>query len=185
MHRAERRIELQTADRACLLLERRALRRGPIAAAALDLEHHVQLAGAGQVRDNEVRVHDLDVVIELDIARSNRPRALLRNPQFGGVARVHAHGHLLQVEQDVDHVLLHALDAGVLVEYALDLRLRDRRARHGRQQNAAQRVAQRMAETTLERFDGDLRLKVIDRRHLDDARLQKLIYRFLHGNNPS
>ena len=71
------------------------------------------------------------------------------------------------------------------MEYALDLRLRDGRARHGRQQDAAQRVTQRMAETTLERFDGDLRLKVIDRRHFNDARFQKLMYRFLHGKNPS
>ncbi len=124
-------------------------------------------------------------MVELDVTSHNRSRPFLRNPQLCGIAGVHAHGDLLQVQQDVDYVLLHTLDAGVLVEYSLDLRLRYCGARHGRQQDAAQRVTQRVAETTLERLDGDLRLKIVDRRHLDDARLQKLMYRFLHGNNPS
>src|SRR5690606_24420003 len=60
--RAERRIELQPADRPGLLLERRRLRRGPIASAAHDLEERAQLAGLRQVRNDELRIHDLDVV---------------------------------------------------------------------------------------------------------------------------
>ena len=56
-------------------------------------------------------------------------------------------------KQDVDDVLLHALDARVLVQHALDLGLDDRGAGHRRQQHATQRVAECMTEPALERLD--------------------------------
>ena len=139
-----------------------------------------QLPGLGQVGDHQVRVHDLDVVIGLDVAGGHRARALLVQAQLRAVARVHAQRHGLQVEEDVDHVLLHALDAGVLVQHAVDLDLGDGGSRHGRQQHAAQRVAERVAEATLERLDHHARLARSNRLHLHHAGSQELAYGTLH-----
>ena len=105
------------------------LRRGPIAAAALHLERHRQLAGLGQIRDHEIGIQDLDVVVARDVAGRDRPRALLVKAHFGDVPRMHPDRHGLEVEQDVDDILLHALDRRVLVQHALDLDLGDRRTR--------------------------------------------------------
>jgi hypothetical protein len=72
----------------------------------------------------------------VDVAGRHRARALLRQTQLGAVARVHLESDLLEVQQDVDHVFLHAFDRGVLMQHAFDLHFGDRRARHGRQQHA-------------------------------------------------
>src|SRR5580658_4036507 len=179
-HGREGGIELQATDRARLLLEGHAGDRRTVAAAALHAQHHRELPGLGQVRDHQFRIHDLDVVVGLDVAGRHRSRTLLVQAQLGAVARVAAQGHRLQVQQDVDHILLHTLDAGVLVEYAVDLDLGDGAARHGRQQHAAQRVAERMAEATLERLDHHARLARGYRLHLHHAGSQELGYRSLH-----
>src|SRR5262249_44024097 len=91
-----------------------------------------------------------------------------------------AQRHGLQVEQDIDHVFLHAFDAGVLVQHAVDLDLGDGAAWHGRQQHPAQRVAERVAEATLERLDHHARLARSDQLHLHHTGPQKLAYRSLH-----
>ena len=116
-----------------------------------------------------------------DVARGHGARALLVQAHFGDIAGVHADGHGLQVQQNVDDVFLHALDGGVLVQHAFDLDLGDGGSRQGGQQHAAQGIAQRMTEAAFERFDHDTRMA---RRHglnLDDPRLQKFIDRSLHG----
>ena len=172
-HGRERGVELQAADRAALLFERGAIRRRAVATAALDAQRHGQLAGLGQVREHQLRVHDFDVVVRVDVAGRDRARALLRQAQLGAVTRVHLERDLLEVQQDVDHVFLHAFDGGVLMQHAFDLDLGDRRARHGRQQHATQRVAERVAEATLERLDDDARLARSRGLHLDDTGLQK------------
>lgn len=61
-----------------------------------------------------------------------------------------------QVQQDFNDVFLYTFDRGVLMEYAIDLGLDYCTARHGGQQDAAQRVAQGMVEATLERLERDL-----------------------------
>ncbi len=59
------------------------------------------------------------------------------------------------------------------MEHTLDLRLDDRRARHGRQQHAPQRVAEGMTEPTLERFDRDAGAIGAERLNLDGSRPQE------------
>ena len=59
---------------------------------------------------------------------------------------------LLDVEDDVGHVLAHAGDRRELVQHAVDLHRGDRGALERRQQHAAQRVAERHAEAALERL---------------------------------
>jgi hypothetical protein len=110
----------------------------------------------------------------------DRARALLDEAQLGLVARVHADRDLLEVQQHVHDVFLHALDRGVLVQHAVDLDLGDRRPGQRRQQHATKRVAERVAEAPLERFDDDARMTRTLRGHLHDARLQKLSDGSLH-----
>ncbi len=87
---------------------------------------------------------------------------------------MHAQRDQLQVQQHVDDVFLHAFYAGVLVQHTVDLHLGDRRTGHRREQHAPQRVAERVAEAALERFDDDSRLARRNRLHLDHARLEEL-----------
>ena len=81
----------------------------------------------------------------------------------------------LQVEQDVDDILLHAVDGGVLVQHPADLDLGRRKAGHRGQQHPAQSVAQRVAIAALERLHGHLGVEGGDRLNVDDARLQKVL----------
>ena len=113
-------------------------------------------------------------MVGLDVTRGHRARALLLQAQLRAIARVHADRDRLEVQQDVDDVFLDALDAGVLVQHAFDLSLGDGAAGHGREQHPAQRVAERMAEATLERLDGDARLARGNGLHLHHAGLQEL-----------
>jgi hypothetical protein len=113
-------------------------------------------------------------VVALDVAGTHRAGTLLRQAQLRLLAGVEARRDLLQVQQDVDDVFLHTLDAGVLVQHALDLRLGDRATGHRGVQHAPQRVAERVAEASLERLDDDARMARGGRRHFHDARLQEL-----------
>ena len=69
-----------------------------------------------------------------------------------GRVDVHLQRNLLQVQDDVGRVLDHARDRRELVEHAVNLDRRDRRALNRGQQHAPQRVADRRAETALERL---------------------------------
>ena len=171
-HRAERGIELQAADRTRFLV-RQATRGGRLVADAVrDLEAHVQRDVLGQMADHVVRIDDLDRVIDLDVAGGDDALALLAERKRGLVAAVHADGDVLEVQQNLDDVFLQAFERGVLVQHAVDLDFGDRAAGNRRQQHAAQRVAQRMAETAFQRFDDDLRAIGADALHLDAARTQ-------------
>src|SRR5215469_8024131 len=179
-HRRKRGIELQTPDRARLLLECEARGGRTIAAAALDAQRHGQLPGLGEIRDHQLGVHHLDIVIDLDVTGGDRTRALLVEPQLRGIPRVHAQCHGLEVEQNIDHVFLHTLDARVLVQHPVDFDLGDGTAWHGGQQHPTQRVAERVAKAPLERLDHHACLTRSDRLHLHHTRSQKLAHRTLH-----
>ena len=123
--------------------------------------------------DHVLRVDDLDVVGGLDVARGHRPFAFLLQIEQRILAVVQLQHHSLEVEQDIDHVLLHALDRRVFVQDAGDLHLGRGEAGHRRKQNAAQRVTERMAVATLERLHHDLRVIGGDPLDVDDARFEK------------
>jgi hypothetical protein len=111
------------------------------------------------VRDDVLGVDDLDVVRGLDVAGRDRAFAFLAQHQRDLVAVVQPEHHALEVEHDVDHVLLHAVDRRVLVQHAGDGHLGRRVADHRRQQHAAQGVAQRVAVAALERLERGLGAK--------------------------
>ena len=105
--------------------------------------------------DHVIRIDDLDVVRHLDVRRRDRAFAFLAQHQRDLVAVVQLEHDALQVQQDVDHVFVDAVDRRVLVHHAGDLRLGRRVPDHRRQQHAAQRVAERVAVAALERFQRD------------------------------
>lgn len=86
-----------------------------------------------------------------------------------------------KVQQDFNDVFLYTFDGAVLMEYTVNLGLDYCTAGHGGQQNAAKRVAQGMAETTLERLESDFGVGWTDNPHINVAGCQELIYRNLHG----
>src|SRR6267154_298167 len=153
----------------------------PITSSALDLQRHRQFTGLGQIRDHEIRVQNLDIVVAGNIAGRHGARTLLVQAHLGDVAGVHADGHRFEVQQNVDDVLLDTLDGGVLVEHTFDFDFSNGGARQRGQQYAAQGIAQRVTKAAFERFDHDTRMARRHGLYFDDPRLQKLIDRSLHG----
>ena len=123
---------------------------GHVAAAALDAQLHVELAALGDGRDVRIRLEDLDVLIDLDVARAHFAGLVDAQIQRLGVVDVAGQRNLLQVEDDVGRILDDARNRRELVQHAVDLDRRDRRAFNRGQQHAAQRVADGRAEAALE-----------------------------------
>src|SRR5262249_31255509 len=76
--------------------------------------------------------------------------------------RVHAADDVLQVQDDVRHVLLDPVDGGELVRHAFDPNGRHGGADERGEKHAAKRVAERVAEATVERLHGEAALVVLD-----------------------
>src|SRR5690606_24089270 len=92
--------------------------------------------------------------------------------------------HALHVQQDLDHVLLHAFHGGVLVQHAVDAHLGDGGTRHRREQDAPQGVAERITEAARERLERDLGVGRRQRLDIDAARAQKIGGNTLHCCSP-
>ena len=72
MNRAERRSGVGPANRAGWLFEVEPLGGRTIATSALYGQGHFQRTGAGQIRNDVLRIHNFNVVIARDIARRHR-----------------------------------------------------------------------------------------------------------------
>ncbi len=102
-----------------------------------------------------------------------------------GPSPIHLDRDVLDVENDVGHVLAHAGDRRKFMQNAVDMDGGDRRALQRGQQNAAQRIAQRLAEAALERFGDSRRLpaRIVARRDDELARLDKFLPVFLDAHS--
>src|SRR5690606_41944613 len=70
-------VQLQAADRTLLFREPRGRR---LVTATLDhLQRHVELAGLGQVGDDQLRILDLDVMPALDVSGRDRKSTRLNS----------------------------------------------------------------------------------------------------------
>jgi hypothetical protein len=106
------------------------------------------------VRDLELGVQDLEVGRRLDVGGRDRAGALLREMHLDlGRVAVEPADELLQVQDDVGDVLPDARQRGELVRDAFDLDGGHRRALERREQDAPQRVAERVPEAAVERLD--------------------------------
>ena len=104
-----------------------------------------------------VGIEDLDVGAGLDVAGLGHARAFLLQHHALHALGMLAERDLLDVEDDVGHVLAHAGDRGELVQHAVDMHRGDGRALKRGQQHAAKRVAERQPEAALERLGDDER----------------------------
>jgi hypothetical protein len=120
-----------------------------------------------------VGIQDFHVVAGLDVGGGHRALAGLVDGQQGFAAAVELDRQALEIQQDVDHVFLHAVDGGVFVHDAGDADLRRRIALHGRQQDAAQGITQGVAIATLERLQRDAGLTRGNAVDLDDTGFQQ------------
>ena len=109
-------------------------------------------APSSSVQSTRSGLRIYDVADGLDVAGGDRARALLLHHHALRAFALHLDGDVLDVEDDVGHVLAHAGDRGELVQHAVDLHRLHRRALQRGQQHAAQRVAERQAEAALERL---------------------------------
>src|SRR3989440_7578146 len=156
----EDRVDRDDADR---VLGPAVQLRREVAAAAADRERQLELAALREVRDLEVRVQDLEVGRSLDVAGRDRAGARLGDVHLDlGRLAVQAADQVLQVEDDVGHVLAHARKRGELVRDPLDLHRGDRGALERREEDAAKRVAERVAEAAVERLDHEDAAVLVD-----------------------
>ncbi len=133
---------------------------GDVTAAALEAHLHVELAAFADGADVDVLVENLDVGVSLDHAGGDDARLVRMQVERLRAVAVELERNLLQVEDDVGRILDDAGDRLELVQHALDLDGGDGRALDGREQRAAQRVADRGAEAALKRLRGELAVLV-------------------------
>ena len=136
-----------------------AIGRG-VAATGGDRELHRHLAVLRERADAVVRVEAGDAIDERDVTGGDDALALLVETDRIGLVVLDLEQGLLEVEDDVRHVLDDAREGGELVQRAFDRDVRDRGALERRQQDAAERDAERRAEATLERLAGELAVGV-------------------------
>lgn len=100
-----------------------------------------------------LRVNDLDVMRRLDIGCSHRAGAILAQAQGHFITVVQLEHHTLEVQQNVDDIFLDTVNGRVLMEHTGNSDFRGGMPDHRRQQNAPQRVTQRVTVATLEGFE--------------------------------
>jgi hypothetical protein len=103
----------------------------------------------------EVGVQHLHVWAELQVLRGGVSRAAHVEAQRDRLLGVHPDQQVLEVQDDVGHVLLDARQGGELVQRLVEAQLGHGAAGDGRQEGAAKRVAQRRAEARVEGADGE------------------------------
>ena len=123
-----------------------------VALAGVDRELHADLGAFVEMAQHEIGIEDHDIADGLDVAGGHDRRALLLEHHPLRAFALHLDGDVLDVEDDVGDVLAHARDRGELVQHAVDVHRLHARALQRRQQNAAQRVAERQAEAALKRL---------------------------------
>src|SRR3954447_17935727 len=134
-----------------------------LGSAAPDRHVHLELGLGLERRDVDVRVEDLDARREVDVLGRDVAGAGADERRLDlGRIRVHAAHDALEVEDDVGHVLLDALDRRELVGDALYPDAGHGRTGERRQQNASQGVAERVAEAAIERLDRERAAVLVD-----------------------
>ena len=103
----------------------------------------------------EVLVEDLDVGRALDVAGGHRGGTAHVEAQRDGLFGLRGEHDVLEVQDDVGDVLGDTVDRVELVQCVVEAHRGDRGAWDRRQQGAAQRVAEGVAEPGLERADGE------------------------------
>src|SRR5438067_1715794 len=109
-----------------------------------------------QVGDLELRIQQLELRGSLDVPRRDRAGALGCDVHLDlGRLAFEPRDQVLEVQDDVGDVLTHTGQRRELVRSSLHLDRGDRGALERREQDAAQRVAERVTEAAVERLDDE------------------------------
>src|SRR5688572_18209675 len=158
-HGAVDRVDRKPADLVVVAL---VLHRADVAATTLDDELHLDLALGVQGGDLQVGVVHLDARGRLDVSCSHDAGTRLAEHHRDWLVVLAGDDEALEVEDDLGDVLLDALDRGELVQSRVHLDAGDRGTRDRGQQGTTQRVAERVAEAGLQRFDHEPRTELVD-----------------------
>ena len=101
-------------------------------------------------------IHQLDVLVELDVAGGNFAFLVDREQQGLGFAVVGLEKNLFEVQHDIGDVFDNAVDGRELVHRAVHLDGADGRTFQRREQDPAQRVADRVAVAGFKRLGDEL-----------------------------
>jgi hypothetical protein len=123
-----------------------------VAASELEASLELQIAFLRQRRDVRGRVEDFDVRVILEVGGRHDTRALLFEVERFRTFTVKLEGYLLEVENDVRHVLDDAGERRELVKNAFHANRRDSRPLDRGKQHAPERVTDGGTKTTLERL---------------------------------
>ncbi len=147
-----------------------------IALAERDGELHADLGALVEGADHEIGVQHFDVCTGGDVAGGDDARALLRERHALRAFGVQTQRQVLDVQDDVRHILADARDGGELMQHAVDLNGGNGRALKRGHQHAAKRVAEGEAEAALERLGDDRRetLRIMARIDFELVRFDKL-----------
>jgi hypothetical protein len=132
-----------------------------------------------------IRVDQFHVMRQVDVRCQHRAFAVLFQGQRDGITVVHLEHDTFQVQQQVDHVFLDAVERRVLVHDAGDRHFGRRIAHHRRQQYATQGIAQRVAITTFERLHHDFGVTGAERLNIDNTWLQQTVLHEMSFSIPS
>ena len=129
---------------------------GDIAAAIGQSDLHGQARVAHERRNVQVRVEDLDLTIGMDVASGDSAFPACLNIDGLRAVTVELCNNALDIQHDFRNVFLYAGNGGELMLYAGDLDAAGRRARQGRQQDAAKGVAESGSVAAFQRFNDKL-----------------------------
>src|SRR5690606_19164312 len=102
-----------------------------IAASLTDGHAHIQLTTVVQVGDHVLRIDDLDIMTNHDIACSDGTSPFFTQGNYCFVLPVENQSHTLEVQQDLDNVFLYTLNSAVFVDHTIDFNFFDSTAWHG------------------------------------------------------
>ena len=134
---------------------------GDVTTTLADRQIDGQPALAVEVCQEEVAVENVDFGVGGDVRGRHLLGAAHVEPQDDGLFAVRDQHQILEIQDDVGDVLGAAGDGVEFVEGFVEAHLGHCGARDGREQSAAQRVAQRVPESGLERADGEPLLVVL------------------------
>ena len=175
------RIENNAADCVSTIFGQSTNVAGHIATALLNLDLHFKLAVVGKRGNDVIGVDDFNVVRQLDIGGQHNAGALLAQHQRDVFTIVQLENHALQIQKDVDDVFAHTGNGGVLVYNTGHLHFGGGVTGHGRQQDTAQGVTQRMAVTAFEGFHDNLGAILAQGFDFDGAGFQKTLRRHVYS----
>ena len=125
------------------------------------------------MRDHVIGIDDLDVVLLLDVARGDHTLTGLLEGERRVVAAVHLQHDAFEVQENVYDILLNSVYCRIFVEHARHFHFGGGVTRHRREQRAAERIAQGVAVSALERLHREPGVEGRDVLHIDDAGFQE------------